>query len=145
MDYAIFNVRADINACDSTQWRGGGRRERRGGCGSTDTVKEYALKVNSWRKIPCRTGDSNLRRQRAGPILRYQLSYIPNLPFPTLRNFSHASVYAAVHSRQLYLPRVFSGAVIDNDVGVSRYSGPASASLDTCGGPPAVGSRGRRN
>ena len=44
----------------------------------TDTVRESALKVDSRRKIPCRTGESNLRRQRAGPML-YQLSYIPTL------------------------------------------------------------------
>ena len=45
-----------------------------GGC--TDTVRESALKVDSGRKIPCRTGDSNLRQRRAGPML-YQLSYTP--------------------------------------------------------------------
>ena len=45
-----------------------------GGC--TDTVRESALKVDSGRKIPCRTGEPNLRRWRAGPML-YQLSYIP--------------------------------------------------------------------
>ena len=41
-----------------------------------DTVRESALKVDSGRKIPCRTGESNLRLRRAGPML-YQLSYIP--------------------------------------------------------------------
>ena len=39
-------------------------------------VRESAPKVDSRRKIPCRTGESNLRQQRDGPIL-YQLSYIP--------------------------------------------------------------------
>ena len=39
------------------------------------TRRESALKVDSRRKIPCRTGESNLRRQRAGPML-YQLSYL---------------------------------------------------------------------
>ena len=63
MDYRIFNVHTDVNACDCTQ-------------GCTDTVEESALKVDSGREIPCRTGESNLRRQRAGPML-YQLSYIP--------------------------------------------------------------------
>ena len=49
-----------------------------GGC--TDThVRESALKVDSGRKIPCRTGESNLRQRRAGPTL-YQLSYIPSQP-----------------------------------------------------------------
>ena len=41
-----------------------------------DTVRVSGLKVGSGRKIPFHTGESNLRRQRAGPML-YQLSYIP--------------------------------------------------------------------
>ena len=44
-DYGIFNVRTDVNACDCTR-------------GCTDTVRESALKVDSGRKIPCRTGES---------------------------------------------------------------------------------------
>ena len=36
-----------------------------GGC--TDTVREYALKIDSGRKIPCRTGESNLGQLRSGP------------------------------------------------------------------------------
>ena len=56
-------MRADVNACDGT-W------------GRTDTVKESALKVDSGKKIPRRTGDSNLLQRRAGPTL-YRLSYIP--------------------------------------------------------------------
>ena len=42
------------------------------------TVRESALK--NWlleKKIPCRTGESNLRQRRDGPTL-HQLSYIPN-------------------------------------------------------------------
>ena len=39
-------------------------------------VREFSLKVDSGRKIPCRTGESNLRQRRDGPML-YQLSYIP--------------------------------------------------------------------
>ena len=49
-------------------------------------VTESALKVDSERKIPCRTGESNLRQRRAGTTL-YQLSYIPvsytHLTLPT--------------------------------------------------------------
>ena len=44
--------------------------------GFTDTVRESALKVDSRRNPPCCTEESNLRRQRAGPMLRKQ-SYIP--------------------------------------------------------------------
>ena len=39
-------------------------------------VKESAPKVGFGRKVPCRTGESNPRQQRAGPTL-CQLSYIP--------------------------------------------------------------------
>ena len=39
-------------------------------------VRESAPKVDSGRKIPCRTRESNLPQRRAGPTL-YQLSYIP--------------------------------------------------------------------
>ena len=39
-------------------------------------VRESALKVDSGREIPRRTGELNLRQRRAGPML-YQLSYIP--------------------------------------------------------------------
>ena len=63
--YGIFNVRTDVNACDCTRW-------------CTDTGRESALKVDSERKIPCRTGKSNLSRQRDGPTL-YKLSYTPTL------------------------------------------------------------------
>ena len=45
----------------------------------TSWLRESALKVDSGRNIPCRTWESNLYRQRAGPLL-YQLSYIPT-PF----------------------------------------------------------------
>ena len=42
MDYRIFIVRADVNACDSTR-------------GCTDTERKSAVKVDSRKKIPCRT------------------------------------------------------------------------------------------
>ena len=56
VDYRIFNVRTDVNACD---WTGGVRT----------LVRECALKVDSGRKIPRRTGESNLRQRRDGPML----------------------------------------------------------------------------
>ena len=55
-----------VNACDCTRGVYGHRK------------RESALKVDSGRKIPCRTGESNLRQRRAGPTL-YRLSYIPAL------------------------------------------------------------------
>ena len=46
--------------------------------GCTDTVRESVPKADCGEtKIPCSTGESNLRQRRAGPML-YQLSYIPN-------------------------------------------------------------------
>ena len=72
MDYGIFNVRTDANECDYT-W------------GSTDTERESALKVDPRRKIPWRTGESNLRQRRDGLML-YQLSYIPS---PNSKNNSN--------------------------------------------------------
>ena len=56
MDYDIFNVRTDVNAFDCTR-------------GCADTVRESAMEVDSGRKIPCRTVESNLRRRRSGPML----------------------------------------------------------------------------
>ena len=62
-DHRIFNVRTDVKVCDFTR-------------GCTDTVRESALKADSGRKKPSRTGESNLRERRADQTL-YQLSYIP--------------------------------------------------------------------
>ena len=62
-DYRILNVRTYAYACNCTR-------------GCTDTVREFSLKVDSRRKIPRRTGESNLPQQCDGPTL-YQPSYIP--------------------------------------------------------------------
>ena len=72
MDYVIFNVRTDANACDCT-------RE------CTGTVRESALKADPGGNLSCRTGEWNLRQRRAGPTL-YQLSYIPS---PNSKNNSN--------------------------------------------------------
>ena len=64
MDYGILNVRTDVNACDCTR-------------GCTDTVRESALKVEPGRKIPCRTGGSNLRQRRDGPMFLYPTELHP--------------------------------------------------------------------
>ena len=63
MDNGIFNARIYVNACDCAR-------------GCMDTVRESGQKVDSGKKIPCRTGNSNLLQRLAGPML-YQLSYIP--------------------------------------------------------------------
>ena len=46
----------DVNACDST-W------------GVWTHARESAMKIVSGRKIPCRTGELNLRKQHDGPML----------------------------------------------------------------------------
>ena len=67
MDSGTFKVRTDVHACDCTL-----------GCTDTVLVRETALKIDSWRKIPCRSGESNLRQRHADPAL-HELSYIPTL------------------------------------------------------------------
>ena len=57
---------------------GGGGRGWVGGDVRTH-VRVSALKVNSGRKIPCRTEESNLRQPRDGPML-YQSATSPPLP-----------------------------------------------------------------
>ena len=44
--------------------------------GCVDNVRESALTVDEGRKIPCRTGESDLPQQHAGSTL-YKLNYIP--------------------------------------------------------------------
>ena len=63
--FGVFNVRTDVDVCDSTQ----------GGC--TDTVRESAPEIDSGEKIPCRTGDSNPRQHCAWlfSLALYQLRY----------------------------------------------------------------------
>ena len=58
MGYEILNVRTNVNAWDCTR-------------GCADTVRESALKVDSGRKISCRTGESNPRRWYAGPMCNH--------------------------------------------------------------------------
>ena len=60
-----------------------------------DTVREFARKIDSGRKIPWRTGKSNLPRRRAGPTL-YQLSYIPS---PVVRQGDQT--YSCYRGRQI--------------------------------------------
>ena len=59
INYRIFNVCTDNTAGKCTRGWGGG----------TDTVTEPALKVDSGRKIPGRTWESNLCQWRDGRTL----------------------------------------------------------------------------
>ena len=63
MEYRIFNVRSDVDPCGCTK-------------ACPETVRKSLLKVDSGRRILCRTREPNLHQQRAGLML-YQLSYIP--------------------------------------------------------------------
>ena len=63
MDYRVFDMHTDVTACDCIQ-------------GCTDTIRESALKVDSGRKILCRSRELNLHWRRASWML-YRLSYIP--------------------------------------------------------------------
>ena len=56
----IFNVRADVKACDCTRGLYGHR-------------KRVCTEIDSGRKIPCLTGESNQPQRRAGSTF-YQLS-----------------------------------------------------------------------
>ena len=86
-------MHTDVNACDCTR-------------ACTDTVGESALKVDSGRKIPCHTGESNLCRQRAGPIL-YQLSYVPTPVKQTFYLFVVVESLVCVTSMERYYSPLF--------------------------------------
>ena len=51
-----------VNACDYPR-------------GCTDTVRESAPRVDSWKKIPCRTRESNQSQRLNGRML-YQLNSV---------------------------------------------------------------------
>ena len=70
-DCRIFDVCTDVNACDWTR-------------GCTGTLRESAQKVDSGRKIPCCTGELNLRQQCGGQML-YQLNYTPPVSYVCLK------------------------------------------------------------
>ena len=130
MDYGIFNVHTDVNACDCT-------RGLQRGC--WDAVRESGVKVNSRRKIPCRAGESNLRRRRAGPML-YQLSYIFTHTHTDVR--SYKCEVAPTYLGRLFLSRlcttnlaasVSESSVKGNDFAVwSRNGGRKSGVSRLC-------------
>ena len=77
----IFNMRTYTDACDCT-----------------DAVRESALEVDSGRKIPCRTRDSNLRQYCARPLswMRYQLSYLRPITWISLETGNWKTQLSAV-------------------------------------------------
>ena len=86
MDYWIFKVRTGVNACDCAR-----------GCADIVRVRESALKVDSGRKIPCRTGEFNQHRRRVRPML-YQLSYIST---PTYHSIIITYQLVSINSKSL--------------------------------------------
>ena len=81
MDYRNFNVRT--SRCSCMRLHNGGVRIH---------VKESALKVDSEKKIPCRTGESNLRQRRGGPT-PCQLNYFPTPRKESRRGLEPTSVH----------------------------------------------------
>ena len=71
IDNNIFHVRRDVNACDCTR-------------GARTHVRESALKVDSGRKIPCSTEESNLRQRRNGPMLYQGATPPPHVATPAV-------------------------------------------------------------
>ena len=66
MDYRIFHVGTDFNACTCTQ-------------GYTDTVRDSALTVDSGEKVPA--APENWTYVSSMPVQRANMSYIPTHPF----------------------------------------------------------------
>ena len=65
-------------------------------------IRESALKVDSGRKIPCRTGESNLHQQHDSLMLSNQLGYTPTCDTPvTLKQSQdHQTGYELVNPKQ---------------------------------------------
>ena len=94
VDYMIFNVSTDMNACDCTR-------------GCTDTVRESALKVDSGRKIPCRNGESNLHSAAC------RSDALPTEPHPRLiQTESRKNLSVIICSRNSSTNVSFSACVI---------------------------------
>ena len=84
-----------------------------GGC--TDAVRESALKVDSGRKVPCRTGDSNPRQYCARLFNQtfHQVSYphkLQALVYDTLLPTTAITYYAVCLEKQSANGQFFVGA-----------------------------------
>ena len=107
----------DVNACDCTR-------------GCTDTERESALKVDSEMKIPCGTGESNLRQRRDGPML-YQTPYrtleccIVILQCTVLHTYSALQLTALLlYGRTLYCTAFTSFSVMSHVVFCCKVLSP---------------------
>ena len=96
MDYRIFNLCTNVDACDCTR-------------GCTDTVRECTESC-LWEKISCHTGEPNLPQRRAGTTL-YQLSYIP-IPSAIFNSVSVYCIAIATKKNYELLAHVVSLAVV---------------------------------
>ena len=86
---------------------GGGER------GDADTERESALKVDSGKKILCRTGESNLLQRRAGPML-YPESYIPIPSFS--KSIEHLNLPKIANRRFFKLLSLYFVYVFDDKI-----------------------------
>ena len=132
MDYGIFNVRTNLNACDCT-------------LGCTDTVRESTLKVDTGRKKSLAApGNRTMRRRRAGAML-FQLSYIPTHHASGMVMDSWKTPRTASSGREV----TYNGIQEQNPYkgpGVMIYWGPsASVSVYNLFPPPWFISPGRGN
>ena len=97
--------------------------------------------VDSGRKIPCHTGESNLRRRPTGPM-HYQLSYIPTLQHQSLRGCCWGDVGAVCclgggggetgthrSSPIVYQSCCFPVFGLRSETGTRRVPGPSCPSL----------------
>ena len=83
----------------------------RGGC--TDATRESSQKVDSGRKIPCHTRESNLSQQLASLTL-YQMSYIPNLSmYLTVWNTVSGDIFTVCFFLELFCLFVFFPSYFD--------------------------------
>ena len=112
MDYRIFNVRTDVNACGCTR---GCRHSRKGAC--TDSW------LGGGGGIPCRTGESNLCQRRAGPTLYYNWATSKHNPFPQLLGSSQQSrpTYPALQSGPWFVTYIHCHFFLVVEASLSTY------------------------
>ena len=71
--------------------------------GCTDTVRESALEVVSWRKTPCRTGDSNLLEYCAWLFSQSTIWAIPSRPWNSVILTTRYNITEEIRSNSVTL------------------------------------------